>query len=125
MEFMLVAPRGYWVSRAQSREAASGYNHGGPLCRIPSSPPGLGLRLRPRLPGVAAPGRGRLSGLARFVPPPFRQVIQFPYFRRYLPGLVDLPPGVHAAERALGDLAEQAAHPVGLRPTHRELVIGL
>src|SRR5215469_7368818 len=82
-------------------------------------------RLRPRLPGVAAPGRGRLSGLAGFVPPPFRLLVQFPQFRRYLAGLVDLPPAVHAAERALGYLAEQGAHPVGLRLAHRELVVGL
>src|SRR5215831_7633044 len=82
-------------------------------------------RLRPRLPGVAAPGRGRLSGLAWFVPPPFRLLIQFVYLWRHLPGLVNLPPDVHAAEGALGYLAEQAAHPVRLRLAHRELVLGL
>src|SRR5262249_26160007 len=63
---------------------------------------------------------------AWLVPPPLGLLVQqLAEHVRHLAGVPELPPGVHAAERARDDLVNQAAHPAGLGDPHRELVLRL
>src|SRR5215470_7191037 len=59
------------------------------------------------------------------VPPPHRALVKLSHLGRNFAALVDLPPDVHPADGALDDLGEEAAHPVGFRLAHGELVFGL
>src|ERR1700761_1226439 len=101
---------------------------------------GTGGEVATSVRGVAAPWTGvvllvalarpcrspRLFAWARlFQPPPLRELVEFRELGRYLAGLVDVPPGVHPADRAVGEFTDQPAQPARLGDAHGELVLAL